>query len=657
MSALALPVSEPAADLFVDYLAYVDTLDIGGKAKAARRRRARRFLDHHPDLEVWMARPTPARLTDLARGLAWPLVSWCVLVDRLVVDVDLLVAQPPGRMFEEWAALHPSVCEQAAEIGARFGHHDGWATRARIGLCVVSLLARTAPDRLDDTDFDSALALIAGSPFSTPASIKTARGRIHAGRVVAFEAGIIDIAPTGAGGRAKTLAELAAQITQPEIRATVAAYLDAVSATLTEATVRVRAHDLVTFAEYLSIHHPDIDRLAQLTRHPHIEGFLAWNQTRLWRGRVAGTQRQISIDRARTTVIAVRGFLADLAMWGWPDRPRGPLLWSADAPRRPETLPRALPPDADRDLMDAVAGLDDPFARDALLILRGTGLRIGELLDLELDSLVDFADHGTWLRVPLGKLNTERSVPLDEPTLAAFDDWISRRGPQRALPHPRYNNRPVDFMFAEAGRRLTSHRIRRGLREAITTAGLCGPGGEPLRVTPHQLRHTYATTLVNGGMSLQALMALLGHVSPQMTMRYAQLSSPTVRAAYEAAMAKAPSRRTIPVAAAGRRPVPDRVEWLHAEMLKTRVAHGYCSRELTAEACAYANICEQCENYTPTPEFAPALQAQRDDITALRDDADTRGWDSEVARHERVIASLDKHLRRLKNTPPADTSP
>ena len=150
-------------------------------------------------------------------------------------------------------------------------------------------------------------------------------------------------------------------------------------------------------------------------------------------------------------------------------------------------------------------------------------------------------------------------------------------------------------------------------------------------------------------MSLQALMALMGHVSAEMTLRYASLASPTVRAAYEAAMTKVHARQALFVAATGRPSAPDRVEWLRSEMLKTRVAHGYCSRDLVADACPYANICEQCDNYVAAPEFQPALEAQLADIHTLRDDAKTRGWDSETARHERVIASIDGHLRRLKN--------
>ncbi|MQA14936.1 MAG: transposase [Pseudonocardiaceae bacterium] len=85
-------------------------------------------------------------------------------------------------------------------------------------------------------------------------------------------------------------------------------------------------------------------------------------------------------------------------------------------------------------------------------------------------------------------------------------------------------------------------------------------------------------------------------------------------------------------------------------MLKTRIAHGYCSRHLAADACPYANICEQCDNFTTNTEFLPQLEAQLADELALREDAEARGWNSEVARHARVIASLERHLDRLKNT-------
>jgi hypothetical protein len=132
-------------------------------------------------------------------------------------------------------------------------------------------------------------------------------------------------------------------------------------------------------------------------------------------------------------------------------------------------------------------------------------------------------------------------------------------------------------------------------------------------------------------------MALMGHVTPEMTLRYAKLASPTIRAAYQTAMDTLRGRQALPIIAIGGAPViPDRIEWLHSEMLKTRVAHGYCSRPQAAGACPYANICEQCDNFVPAPDAVQVLSAQLDDVRALRADAQARGWDDEVARHDRV---------------------
>jgi hypothetical protein len=140
-----------------------------------------------------------------------------------------------------------------------------------------------------------------------------------------------------------------------------------------------------------------------------------------------------------------------------------------------------------------------------------------------------------------------------------------------------------------------------------------------------------------------------------MTLRYATLASPALHAAYETAMGR--MRPRLPIAPVGKPLIPDRVEWINSEMLKTGVAHGFCARELAAEACPYANICETCDNFIPTHEFAPALRAQLADIQALRDDAAGRDWSSEVARHQRVITSLQTHLRRPENLNGSPPSP
>jgi len=144
---------------------------------------------------------------------------------------------------------------------------------------------------------------------------------------------------------------------------------------------------------------------------------------------------------------------------------------------------------------------------------------------------------------------------------------------------------------------------------------------------------------------MQALMALLGHVTPQMTIRYATLASPALRAAYDDAMGK--MRRQFTLTPVGRPILPDKVSWLHSEMLKTRVGHGYCARHPAAGACPYANICETCDSYITAPEFRGALTNQLTDVQALKADAEKRGWADEAARHYRVAHALTDHLQRL----------
>ena len=273
--------------------------------------------------------------------------------------------------------------------------------------------------------------------------------------------------------------------------------------------------------------------------------------------------------------------------------------------------------------------------------MRGTGLRIGELLDLELDCVIDYGTTGSWLRVPLGKLATERAVPLDDSTLACLDALIRHRGPQRALPHPRLG-RDADFVFAEGGRRIVPGRLRRALQQAAADAGLTGnkraAAAGRASPAPAHLRHH----LGQCRLSLPALMALLGHQTPEMTLRYATLATPTLRTAYETAMGK--MRRQFTLTPAGRPIVPDKVAWLSAEMLKTRLAHGYCSRDPAAGACPYANICENCDNFVPaTTPPGPAGTTQRHQRPPRR--RTRRGWDSEAARHARAAASISGHLQ------------
>ena len=625
---------------------YVDSLDCGSQGKRLRVRAARAFVSRFDDLAAWMERSTPTRLLDLERTKAWPFVTWCFVSGVIVPDVDLIGARGPGAHFSTWANGHAHEVDRARAVGTELSWNDAWIDQVcRMQLAFVCLTMAVDLEELNDEVLELFARRLSEAPSISANHRRVLEGRHQALTRVCYQLGLVTVAPAHPNYRARTIAQRTWAIPQPEINKVVTRYLETISTTLRPKSVYDKAENFVLFFTWLEREHPEISRLADLDRHV-VEEFLVWNHGRPSCGRRRRGE-PVSVSRQHQAVSVLRTFINDLIFWEWPDRPSRPLLHASDLPRLEEDLPRALTPTDDLALMAGVAQLEDVAARSAIRILRGTGLRLGELLDLEIDCLLDFSKHGTWLRVPIGKLDTERTVPVDQETLTAFDEWIERRGRQRAVPHPR-TGRPADLLFMIGGRPIGASRVRRGLAVAIDLAGLTDPSGRPLHVTPHQLRHTYATTLINAGMSLEALMALLGHVSPEMTLRYAHLASDTVRTAYDAAMVKARARQPILIADQRGTIVGNRVDWLHAEMLKTRLAAGLCARHPAAGACTYANICEQCDNFTTAPEFSGTLEAQLADVILLRDDAEIHGWDSEVGRHSKVIEDLERHVERLK---------
>jgi hypothetical protein len=138
-------------------------------------------------------------------------------------------------------------------------------------------------------------------------------------------------------------------------------------------------------------------------------------------------------------------------------------------------LPRFLDDGAAAKLLQATRAHPDPFTRLAVEFLARTGLRKGEFCDLTIDSVVQIGS-AYWLHVPIGKLRTDRYIPLHPQLKDLLDDWIAHR--PTGLREP--------YLFIERGRRITTARVDRALANVARQAGIG-------HVTPHQLRHTLAT--------------------------------------------------------------------------------------------------------------------------------------------------------------------
>lgn len=176
-------------------------------------------------------------------------------------------------------------------------------------------------------------------------------------------------------------------------------------------------------------------------------------------------------------------------------------------PRQYSPLPTVLDQEEIAALLEA---LGHPVYRAIAMVLYGAGLRIEEALALEVSD-IDGA-RGV-LRVRHGKGNRARQVRLSP----GLYQWLRRYWDRQRPPHP--------YLFASrrTGRPPTQDAVRRALALAAEQAGLAKP------VTPHVLRHSYATHLLDAGTDVRIIQALLGHRSLQTTMRYTRVSTALVQ--------------------------------------------------------------------------------------------------------------------------------
>lgn len=200
------------------------------------------------------------------------------------------------------------------------------------------------------------------------------------------------------------------------------------------------------------------------------------------------------------------------------------------APKQESHLPQVLRADQADALMTAAADTAVDSAPDhlrdraVLELLYATGIRVSELVGIDIDD-VD-SDRNT-VRV-LGKGRKERVVPYGAPAGIAIDDWLRRGRPSLATS----GSGPALFIGVRGGR-LDARQVRRVLDK--TLAGV--PGSAHL--SPHGLRHSAATHLLDGGADLRSVQELLGHSSLATTQIYTHVSMERLRASYRQAHPRA----------------------------------------------------------------------------------------------------------------------
>jgi integrase/recombinase XerD len=292
-------------------------------------------------------------------------------------------------------------------------------------------------------------------------------------------------------------------------------YLDflAVERGLSTHSLAAYRRDLALYGVYLS--EVGIDEPLRATPED-LAGFVGWV-----RNRRTGRDRPYAASTVARTLVSVRGLHKFLVREG---------LANADpsvevsGPRPGRPLPKALSLAQVEALLAAPTGEEPGGLRDKALleVLYAAGLRITELVDLDVDD-VDLRSRSVRC---IGKGDKERIVPLGRVAATAVDAWLVRGRPALAPTCPA-------LLVNRSGRRLTRQGGWKIIKKHAEAVGLAA------NVSPHTLRHSFATHLLDNGADVRVVQELLGHASVNTTQVYTLVSRARLRSVYERAHPRA----------------------------------------------------------------------------------------------------------------------
>lgn len=278
-------------------------------------------------------------------------------------------------------------------------------------------------------------------------------------------------------------------------------------------TFRAYTGDLAQFVTFMASHKARAVSVSDISD-AGLSEFRSWMSRQSMNGRA-------NASRART-LSGLKNFLS------WMDKQgiaHNAAIGSVRTPKLPRKLPRPLHEAQAFRLLEEAGDGDWVSLRDRALftMLYGCGLRIDEALSLNLEHL----PRDGFLRV-MGKGRKERQVPvlpMVETTLAQY---------RQACPYPESPDRPI-FVGEKNGKRLNQGVAQKAMRDLRSLLGL------PENATPHALRHSFATHLLQNGANLREIQELLGHASLSTTQRYTDVNAQEMLAIYKKAHPRAQS--------------------------------------------------------------------------------------------------------------------
>jgi integrase len=343
-------------------------------------------------------------------------------------------------------------------------------------------------------------------------------------------------------------------------------------------------------------------------------------------------------------------FLRDTRRHQWESSlPADAMFFPGDYPRRPQALPRFLAEQIMTQVEDTanLARFGNPAYRLITLILIRCGLRVTSATSLAFDCVVRDTDGAPYLRYYNQKMKREALVPIDEELEYLIQDQQRRTSADRPERPPVLFPRPFANINGQIP--VASYTYRRGLYRWLEDCDIRDEHGQPVRLTPHQWRHTLGTRLINRDVPQHVVQKILDHDSPEMTAHYARLSDTTVREHWEKARKIGATGQPVQLSPDG--PLGD-AAWAKHRLSRATQAlpNGYCQLPLV-QTCPHANSCLTCPMFVTTTEFLPQHRAQRQATLQIVTAAEANGHARVAEMNKQVAANLDKIITALEDDP------
>jgi integrase len=402
-------------------------------------------------------------------------------------------------------------------------------------------------------------------------------------------------------------------------------------------TIDSGAQSLARFSLFL-VEHPEVDGFDKVTRQL-LQEFLLWLPTQTNWG-TATRHHTLTFVKVLLDWGHRHGSLAGL--------PTSAVLYEEEVSRPPDPLPRFIP-EYIMNQLESEENLDklpSPPVRNLVVLLMETGLRGGDACVLPFNPIITDSVGWPCLRFANSKVGGEQLIPLSDKaaaTIRAQQAYVLERWPQgSAWLFPGLTLNPDGTKpYAHAS---LSHQLGPWQKKI----GLHDESGQPVRIHAHQFRHTVGTRLINSGVDQYVVQKILGHASPRMTARYAQIHDHTVRDAFERYCAQ-----RVNTAGEHLDYDPDAstadAEWVKHNLARIRdsLPNGYCGRP-PQQNCPHPNACLTCPDFQTTPEFLDIHRQQAQTNRKLIARAEANGQFRLVENLSQVQASLEAIIPALE---------